>query len=59
LTKYCGAATFSFCKAYLFQVAFSRRQQLGGFPMGLTLKLDMLAVMAAFGFLGAIIFGAF
>jgi hypothetical protein len=32
---------------------------LGGNPMGLTLKLDMLAVMAAFTFLGAIIFGAF
>ena len=38
---------------------FSRSQQLGGYPMGLTLKLDMLAVMVAFGFLGAIVFGAF
>jgi uncharacterized membrane protein len=28
-------------------------------PMGLTLKLDVLAVVAAFGFLGAIVFGAF
>jgi hypothetical protein len=38
---------------------FYMSQQLGGYPMGLTLKLDMLAVMAAFGFLGAIVFGAF
>jgi len=32
---------------------------LGGCLMGLTLKLDVLAVMAAFAFLGAIVFGAF
>jgi hypothetical protein len=27
--------------------------------MGLTLKVDVLAVLAAFGFLAAIVFGAF
>lgn len=40
-------------------VAFPSCEQLGGPPMGLTLKLDILAVMAAFAFLGAIVFGAF
>jgi len=34
-------------------------EQLGGPPMGLTLKVDVLAVLAAFGFLAAIVFGAF
>jgi hypothetical protein len=29
------------------------------FLMGLTLKLDVVAVMASFAFLGAIVFGAF
>jgi hypothetical protein len=59
LNECCNAATFSFCKAISFRVAFDGRKQLGGYPMGLTLKLDVLAVMAAFGFLGAIVFGAF
>jgi hypothetical protein len=34
-------------------------EQPGGPSMGLTLKVDVLAVMAAFGFLAAIVFGAF
>jgi len=34
-------------------------ERLGGPSMGQTLKVDVLAVMAAFGFLAAIVFGAF
>jgi hypothetical protein len=41
------------------QLALSGSEQLGGPPMGLTLKVDVLAVVAAFGFLAAIVFGAF
>jgi hypothetical protein len=42
-----------------YGLASGSRQQSGGYPMGLTLKLDVLAMIAAFGFLGAIVFGAF
>ncbi len=40
-------------------LALKGSEQLGGPPMGLTLKVDVLAVVAAFGFLAAIVFGAF
>jgi hypothetical protein len=59
LLIFCSAATFSFGKSFQFRLAYSNRKQVGGLPMGLTLKLDVLAVMAAFGFLAAIVFGAF
>jgi hypothetical protein len=59
LTAFCAAATFSFAEGRKVGLASTGRKQLGGSPMGLTLKLDVLAVLAAFSFLGAIVFGAF